>query len=84
MQADSSCSLNSSPTATSVKPPTPPPFPPPTKQRFTYEQEVQANPLNYDTWFDYVRLEEGAGDAERVRDVYERAVANIPPGAEKR
>jgi crooked neck len=45
---------------------------------------VQANPLGYDTWFDYVRLEESAGDAERVRDVYERAVANLPPGGEKR
>lgn len=54
------------------------------KRRFTYEQEVQANPLGYDTWFDYVRLEESAGDPDRVREVYERAVANLPPGNEKR
>ena len=27
------------------------------------------NPLNYDNWFDYVKLEEGAGDVERVREV---------------
>lgn len=54
------------------------------KRRFTYEQEVRDNPLGYDTWFDYVRLEEGAGDEARVREVYERAVANLPPGQEKR
>ena len=48
-------------------------------------------------WFDYARLEEGAlqtireegedGEEEaigRVREVYERAVANAPPGNEKR
>ena len=45
-------------------------------------------------WFDYARLEEDAyradlGDGanaspDRVREVYERAVAQVPPGAEKR
>ena len=50
-------------------------------------------------WFDYARLEEGAlkdirdegvtQDEEqaaitRVREVYERAVAQVPPGGEKR
>ena len=37
------------------------------ERRFQYEAEVATNPLNYDTWFDYVRLEEAAGDPERVR-----------------
>jgi crooked neck len=54
------------------------------KRRLAYEQEVAANPLGYDAWFDYARLEEGAGDAARVRELYERAVANVPPGLEKR
>ena len=36
------------------------------ERRFQYEAEVSSNPLNYDTWFDYVRLEEAAGDPERV------------------
>ncbi|KAG1678894.1 hypothetical protein FOA52_003562 [Chlamydomonas sp. UWO 241] len=54
------------------------------KRRFQYEEEVQRNPLNYDTWFDYVKLEESGGDAEKVREVYERAVSNLPPAMEKR
>ena len=37
--------------------------------RFQYEEEVQRNPLNYDNWFDYVKLEESTGDVERVREV---------------
>jgi hypothetical protein len=52
--------------------------------RFQYEEDVKKNPLNYDAWFDYVRLEESNGDKEKVRDVYERAIANIPPAEEKR
>ncbi|KAG1772587.1 hypothetical protein EV702DRAFT_618682 [Suillus placidus] len=69
------------------------------KRRIQYEDEVSQDGRNYDVWFDYVRLEEGAlrtlreeggtkeeEDAamERVRDVYERAVAHVPPGQEKR
>nr|XP_040246508.1 LOW QUALITY PROTEIN: crooked neck-like protein 1 [Aegilops tauschii subsp. strangulata] len=54
------------------------------KQRFQYEDEVRKNPLNYDSWFDYIRLEESAGNKDRIRDVYERAIANVPPAQEKR
>uniref|UniRef100_H2MS39 Crooked neck pre-mRNA splicing factor 1 n=1 Tax=Oryzias latipes TaxID=8090 RepID=H2MS39_ORYLA len=54
------------------------------KRRFQYEEEVKANPLNYDAWFDYLRLVESDGDPDTVRDVYERAIANIPPIQEKR
>uniref|UniRef100_A0A8R7QDT5 Pre-mRNA-splicing factor Syf1/CRNKL1-like C-terminal HAT-repeats domain-containing protein n=2 Tax=Triticum urartu TaxID=4572 RepID=A0A8R7QDT5_TRIUA len=54
------------------------------KQRFQYEDEVRRNPLNYDSWFDYIRLEESAGNKDRIRDVYERAIANVPPAQEKR
>lgn len=54
------------------------------KRRFQYEEEVARTPHNYDTWFDYVKLEEGNGDVERTREVYERAVAQLPPGNEKR
>jgi len=54
------------------------------KRRFHYESEVKKNPLNYDTWFDYVRLEEAHGEHEKVREVYERAIANVPLGEEKR
>ncbi|KAJ0047650.1 hypothetical protein Pint_17011 [Pistacia integerrima] len=54
------------------------------KRRFQYEDEVRKNPLNYDTWFDYIRLEESVGNEGRIREVYERAIANVPPAEEKR
>lgn len=54
------------------------------KRRVQYEEEVKENPKNYDTWIDYARLEEVSGDMDRVRDVYERAIAQIPPTQEKR
>ncbi|KAF5495233.1 Pre-mRNA-splicing factor clf1 [Colletotrichum siamense] len=54
------------------------------KRRVFYENQVKENPKNYDTWFDYTRLEETAGDLDSVRDVYERAVAQVPPAQEKR
>lgn len=69
------------------------------KRRIQYEDELAHDGRNYDVWFDYARLEEGAlkdlreegvtSDEEeqtigRVREVYERAVAQVPPGSEKR
>jgi crooked neck len=54
------------------------------KRRLHYEEAVTACPDSYDAWFDYARLEEEAGDVARVREVYERAVAAVPPVAEKR
>uniref|UniRef100_A0A9J8BUD0 Crooked neck-like protein 1 n=1 Tax=Cyprinus carpio carpio TaxID=630221 RepID=A0A9J8BUD0_CYPCA len=54
------------------------------KRRFQYEEEVKANPHNYDAWFDYLRLVESDTDADTVREVYERAIANTPPIQEKR
>ena len=69
------------------------------KRRIQYEEELSHDGRNYDVWFDYARLEEGAYrqlreegatvDEEeqavaRVREVYERAVAQVPPGSEKR
>ncbi|KAK0941418.1 NineTeen Complex (NTC) component [Friedmanniomyces endolithicus] len=56
------------------------------KRRVIYEEQVKENPKSYDTWFDYARLEESSpsSDPERVRDVYERAIAQVPPSQEKR
>lgn len=69
------------------------------KRRIQYEDELSQDGRNYDAWFDYARLEEEAyrdvkedgSSAEeeeeatkRVREVYERAVAQVPPGDEKR
>jgi crooked neck len=54
------------------------------KRRIQYEEQIKENPKNYDVWIDYARLEETLGDVDRVRDVYERAIAQIPPTQEKR
>ncbi|KAK4673590.1 NineTeen Complex (NTC) component [Podospora pseudopauciseta] len=55
-----------------------------TKRRRLYEEQVKENPKNYDVWFDFARLEESGGNADRVREVYERAIAQVPPTQEKR
>ena len=39
------------------------------KRRFQYEQEIEKDPLNYDAWFDYIKLEESTGNQERIREV---------------
>jgi crooked neck len=54
------------------------------KRRFQYEEEIKSNPHNYDVWFDYARLEETYGNLDKISEIYERAVANILPGHEKR
>nr|VZI11954.1 unnamed protein product [Spirometra erinaceieuropaei] len=46
--------------------------------------EIEANSHNYDVWFDYVRLMEEEGSIEQTCELYERAVANVPPIKEKR
>ncbi len=66
------------------------------KKRDAYEAEVGQNPFAYDSWFEYARLEEDAlanaaddpVETEkaivRCREVYERAVANVPMVKEKK
>jgi crooked neck len=55
------------------------------RRRFQYEEELKINARNYDAWFDYARLEEKySSTPDQVRDVYERAISNIPPVSEKR
>ncbi|KAJ9157735.1 TPR-like protein [Pleurostoma richardsiae] len=54
------------------------------KRRVYYEEQVKEQPKNYDIWFDYARLEETSGDVDRIREVYEKAVAQVPPTQEKR
>ena len=54
------------------------------KRRVQYEEQVKENSKNYDAWFDYARLEESSGDEDRTCDVYERAIAQLPPSQDKR
>nr|XP_042906923.1 crooked neck-like protein 1 isoform X1 [Parasteatoda tepidariorum] len=54
------------------------------RRKYQYEEEVKANSLNYDSWFDYLRLMESEGNIEATRELYERAIANVPLKKEKR
>jgi len=49
------------------------------ERRFQYEAEVKKNPLNYDSWFDYIRLEEAAGDHDKIREVCSRTILDSTP-----
>jgi crooked neck len=55
-----------------------------TRQRAQYNQRVTQDPHDYDAWFEFAKLEEESGDADAVRDVYERAVAQIPPSSNQK
>lgn len=48
-----------------------------------YKKDLKENMLDYDTWFDYIRLLESEEDIEQIRDAYEKAIAQIPPISEK-
>ena len=49
------------------------------KRKLKYQEDLKENPLDYDTWFDYIRLLESEEDAEQIRDTYEKAIAQVPP-----
>lgn len=53
------------------------------KRKLQYEAEIAESPMNYDAWFDLIRLTMSEGDLEVVRETFERAIANIPPSKEK-
>ena len=55
-----------------------------TKRRHYLENEISKESYNYDLWFDYTRLEEQSGSVERTREIYERAIQNMPPGSDKK
>ena len=40
--------------------------------------------MDYDIWFDYTKLEEEYGTENSCREIYERAIGNIPPIKEKK
>ena len=54
------------------------------KRRMQYEEELKENPYNYDIWFDYIRLEETSGSVAATEEIYERAIAQVPPFPQKR
>jgi len=46
---------------------------------FVFLKELKENPMDYDTWFDYLRLLESEGDFAVIREAYEKAIAQVPP-----
>ncbi len=54
------------------------------KRKLQYEEAIEENPMNYESWFDYIRLMEDEGSLEMTREVYERAIANVPLSNEKK
>jgi len=49
-----------------------------------YENQLLMEPQNLDYYFDYIRMEEEAGDVEKVREIYERSIARVPPVSDKK
>jgi crooked neck len=65
-----------------------------TGQRAEYEKRVTADPTDFDAWFEYAKMEEeneesmqagsnsSTDNYNKVREVYERAIGNVPPSME--
>lgn len=66
------------------------------QQRASYEQKLAADPYDYDSWLDYAKLWQDHyhhhdssskiinANNKEVRDVFERAVANVPPDTQNK
>lgn len=55
------------------------------KRRSYYIEELEREPYNYDCWFDYIRLEESLpNNIDRIREVYEKSIANEPPAQDRK
>ncbi|CAD8136165.1 unnamed protein product [Paramecium octaurelia] len=54
------------------------------KRRIFYKELISQNAYNYDAWFDLANLEMSTKDVNRIRDSFEAAIKNVPPGNEKR
>ena len=54
------------------------------RRRVNFEKKLKENKMDYDLWFDYTKLEEEYGTENSCREIYERAIANVPPIKEKK
>jgi len=54
-----------------------------TKQRNEYKKRLDADEHDYDSWFEWAKLEAEHGNELEVRDVYEQAISKIPPSDQK-
>lgn len=55
------------------------------KRRRYYQELLEKYPQNYDAWFDLIFLEQESGrDSLKLREIFERAISQVPPKNEKR
>jgi crooked neck len=54
------------------------------KRRAHYERLFVEEPDNLDACFNYIRMEEEAGEVDRVRELFERSVAKLPTKRDKK
>lgn len=54
------------------------------KRKLHYENILAKDSFDYDTWFDYLRMAEFEFTHDEVREIYERAVANVPKNRHKK
>ena len=54
------------------------------RRRIYYEKKIKENNMDYDIWFDYTKLEEEYGTENSCREIYERAISNVPLIKEKK
>lgn len=54
------------------------------KRKLQYQEELKSDPMNYDAWFDYLKILEEEVNVDTIRDEYEKAISNVPPLQEKR
>ena len=54
------------------------------RRRIYYEKKIKENNMDYDIWFDYTKLEEEYGTESSCREIYERAISNVPLIKEKK
>lgn len=56
------------------------------KRRAHYERLLAEEPVeeNIDVCFNYIKMEEEAGEVDRVREIFERSLARVPSGRDKR
>lgn len=54
-------------------------------EKMDFEDKVSLNPLDYDSWSDYITLEEERiGTFHTTRELYKRAISNAPAEQNKR
>ena len=52
-------------------------------RRAEYQAKLASEPYDYDTWFDWVQMEQSSSTQDRTRAAFEKAVSSVPPVTSK-